>query len=89
MTYDILLWRAGVSAAEIDLARPDRLAAARFAVFAERVAPLIDDAENVLARDFDKGMSPRDRSRLGAAKIEAKKQIAAIRSHLYLDPPDG
>lgn len=57
--------------------------AARFALYAERLVPVLAGAEQVLATEFTQHMSPQDMSRLGRAKLVARQSVPAIRALLF------
>lgn len=80
----MLLSLRGWGHAEFGTATPEFLSAARFALFAERVAPLLATAEEAAALPA-KGLT-RDQI---AAKVEASKAIPVYREALYPEDPVG
>lgn len=70
-------------------AEPDLLEAARFALYAERLTPVLADMERVRAQPFYSDMSPEAKGSLGMAKLSAGKAIVLFRELLHLEPEDG
>ena len=70
-------------------AAPELLAAARFAMFAERLTPMLRDMEEIQAMPIEKGASPDTLRRLIPAKQSATETIPLIRSLLFPEDDDG
>lgn len=64
-------------------ASPEFLAAARFALFAERAAPSLVELEQIQNQPITPDMSPDHRGELARNKIQAAKDIPAFRALLY------
>lgn len=88
LTYDALLSLRGWGAIELDTARPDFLAAARHALYAERLMPILERARELQDMNMD-AVSRDDKLRVGKAKMQARRLIPALREALYLDHDDG
>jgi hypothetical protein len=86
MTYDALLSLRGWGEAEFTRAAPDFLAAARFAVFAERIAAELAAAQKVADTPFKPGHYDRQ---LVMAKAAAADAIPALKALLFPEDEDG
>lgn len=85
LTYDALLSLRGWGRDEFATASPDFIAAARFAVFAERVAPILAAAQELAAMPAS-GMTPAQIK----AKVAASAAIPNLHSALFPeDEPIG
>lgn len=82
MTYDAILAARGWGREELATATRDFRAAVRFAVFAERLAPVVADLAEVQAMN-PAGQDVKAQARIGAAKIAAQREVAVIRSMLF------
>lgn len=79
----ILSARRGWGPDEFRLVSPMFAEAVRFAVFAEKAAPLLGDLEGVQNIPMKHGMAGEDRLALARAKRDAAKALPAIREALY------
>lgn len=86
--YDALLTLRGWGVAEFREFSPDLQAAARWALFAERVAPML--SEHRAAQDANLGGLPPERKlAVGAVKIEAGRSVPVLAAILYPEDTDG
>lgn len=58
------------------------MAAARFALYAERMMPMLAEMERIQATDVG-GLSPEARGQIGMAKLAAGQAIPLVRSLLF------
>lgn len=86
MTYDALLSLRGWTTEMFRAARPDFLAAARFALYVERLMPLFDDMKRVQATPLPKGPGYGEAA---MGKIAAGKAIELMRPVLFPEDDDG
>ncbi len=86
MTYDAILAIRGWGPDHFDRASRPFMAAVRHALFAERLAPVLDQAEETRSMVSGQGLSPVDRARLGSARVAAGALIAQAQA--VLSPPD-
>jgi hypothetical protein len=89
LIYDVVLSTRGWGRDEFREATPDFAAAARFAVFAERAIPFLQDQQQIQNTPFEDGMSPDARGDLTMGKLNAAKNIASFRAWLYPEDDDG
>lgn len=76
------MWTRGASLDEMDRARPDLLNAARFALYAERMMVLLEQAEEVQNTDLS-NMDTKTKARIAPGKMQARTLIPAIRAVLF------
>jgi hypothetical protein len=84
LTYDALLSLRGWGEAEFRHARPEFVSAARFALFAERIVPLMQTEQRIQATSMA-NLEPAVKGDLARAKMNAAQNIAMYRSALLLD----
>lgn len=87
LTFDALLALRGWGAAEFREATPAFLAAARWALYAERYAPVLADHERTLALPMT-DLSPQGKLDLARAKQQAGRVVDALRAVLYPEDDD-
>lgn len=85
--YDVLLSLRGWGVAEFERATPEFLDGARYALFAERVVPILKEAEAVLATPLPD--HPADKLAAAQRKATAARIVPALRAALYLDEVPG
>jgi len=88
MTYDALLALHGWGRDDFAHATADFLAAARFALFAERVGPMLEKTEQVRDMEVTRDMTPSSQRAVMKAKAEATEAIDAMRAALYPEDDD-
>lgn len=87
--YDALVaLRTGWGSGEFATASPDLMLAMRASIYAERMAPLLDQFESVMATD-PASVPPERRVDVNKARITASTHLATLRKALYLDDSDG
>lgn len=79
----MILATRGVDRETFRLASPEFMAAARFALFAERAAPFLAEDEAIVAQPLSRDLTPDSRIALAKAKLEAEKRIPIVRALLY------
>lgn len=87
MTYDALLSLRGWGEREFRLARPDFLDAARFAIFAERLGPMLAEGEAVMAASLP--TEPHAKLEAAVRKEKVAELIPVLRRALHLEGDDG
>lgn len=83
----MLLSLRGWGEEEFRRARPDFLRGARWALFAERVMPMLEEERKIQGIDLPTGADPQVRGNVGRAKMEAAKNIESMTAVLF--PADG
>ena len=78
----------GWGAEELRTASPEFMAAARFALFAEHIAPMLTNAEQVQNMPMT-GVEPEQMRTLVPAKVAAANAIPALKALLWPEDDDG
>lgn len=87
MTYDALLALRGWGEAEFRTVAPDFAAATRFALFAERLAPLLSEAQVIMAEPLPS--DPVGKLEAAKRKMTVEQEIPRLRAALYPEDDDG
>jgi hypothetical protein len=89
MTYDALLALRGWGRDDFATATGDFMAAVRFALFAERVGPILNSAEEIRDQPVDLRNDPASTRTLMKAKHQAEAAVDSLRDALYPEDDDG
>ena len=89
MTYDALLALRGWGRDDFATVTADFLSAVRFALFAERLAPILDKAEQAQNMEVPHHAPPSTVRDVMKAKVAAADAVGPIREVLYPEDDDG
>lgn len=76
------MWLRGASLDEMDRARPELLNAARFALYAERMMPQLEQAQEVQNANMA-GLDAKTKGSVAAGKLRAGEVIPLYRAVLF------
>lgn len=86
LTYDVLLSLRGWDAEMFRVATPQFTAGARFALYAERLMPVLEEMKGIQNTPMPKGAGFADAAR---ARLAVQKAIPEIRAVLFPGDDDG